>query len=105
MFHTAPTIYHHPSRKAYGIMKPGHIFTIEPMLNLGSEWRDVSWPDDWTVATVDGAPSAAAEETLLITETGVEILTARGGPRALDTTAAREAQLQARAARRESRSE
>lgn len=105
VFHTAPTVYHHPTRKAYGIMKPGHIFTIEPMLNLGSEWRDVSWPDDWTVATVDGAPSAAAEETLLITDTGVEILTARGGPRALDTTAAREAQLQARAARRESRSE
>jgi len=59
--------------------------SIEPMLNLGTEWRD-----RWTVATVDGAPSAAAEETLLITPTGVEILTAQGGARALDTTEARQ---------------
>lgn len=75
------------------------------MLNLGSEWRDVSWPDDWTVATVDGAPSAAAEETLLITDNGVEILTAKGGARRLDTSAAREEQLKAREARRTARSE
>jgi len=66
-------------------MQVGNIFTIEPMLNLGNEWRDVSWPDDWTVSTIDGANSAAAEETLLITETGVEILTAKGGSRVLDT--------------------
>lgn len=70
-------------------MQPGHIFTIEPMLNLGSEWRDLSWPDDWTITTVDGARSAAAEETLLITETGVEILTGKGGPRVIDTQEAR----------------
>ena len=59
------------------------------MLNLGTETGDVEWPDFWTVATVDGATSAAAEETLLITETGVEILTAQGGPRCLDTQEAR----------------
>lgn len=70
-------------------MQPGHIFTIEPMLNLGSEWRDLSWPDDWTITTVDGARSAAAEETLLITEAGVEILTGKGGPRVIDTQEAR----------------
>lgn len=64
--------------------------SIEPMLNLGTEWRDLEWPDRWTVATVDGAPSAAAEETLLITPTGVEILTAQGGARALDTTETRQ---------------
>ncbi|KAJ1027227.1 hypothetical protein NDA18_003238 [Ustilago nuda] len=85
-FHAAPTVYHHATKKSYGVMKPGHIFTIEPMLNLGTEWRDLSWPDDWTVATVDGARSAAAEETLLITDTGVEILTAKGGPTHIDTT-------------------
>lgn len=39
---------------------------------------------------MDGAPSAAAEETLLITPTGVEILTAQGGARTLDTTEARQ---------------
>ena len=67
--------------------------SIEPMLNLGTEWRDLEWPDRWTVATVDGAPSAAAEETLLITPSGVEILTAQGGARALDTTEARQPPL------------
>lgn len=59
------------------------------MVNLGKEWRSIEWPDGWTVASVNGALSAAAEETLLITETGVEILSAQGGPRRLDTTAAR----------------
>ncbi|GAC76785.1 mitochondrial/plastidial beta-ketoacyl-ACP reductase [Moesziomyces antarcticus T-34] len=105
-FHAAPTIYHHATKKSYGVMKPGHIFTIEPMLNLGSEWRDLSWPDDWTVATVDGARSAAAEETLLITETGVEILTAKGGPRHIDTTERRkqlEEQIRAREERKKRR--
>ena len=89
-FHGAPTIFHHRTKKAYGVMQPGHIFTIEPMLNLGDNWRDVSWPDDWTVATVDGAWSAAAEETLLITENGVEVLTAQGGPKKYDTTKRRQ---------------
>lgn len=105
-FHAAPTIFHHATKKAYGIMKPGHIFTIEPMLNLGSEWRDLSWPDDWTVTTVDGARSAAAEETLLITETGVEILTAKGGPKHIDTTERRaqlHEQIKAREARKNKR--
>ncbi|SPO23336.1 related to MAP1 - methionine aminopeptidase [Ustilago trichophora] len=105
-FHAAPTIYHHATKKSYGIMKPGHIFTIEPMLNLGTEWRDISWPDDWTVATVDGARSAAAEETLLITETGVEILTAKGGPRHIDTTERRkqlEEEIKAREERKKRR--
>ncbi|EST07771.2 Peptidase M24, structural domain protein [Kalmanozyma brasiliensis GHG001] len=105
-FHAAPTVYHHATKKSFGIMKPGHIFTIEPMLNLGSEWRDLSWPDDWTVATVDGARSAAAEETLLITETGVEILTAKGGPRHIDTTERRkelEEQIRTREERKKRR--
>ncbi|CAD6901733.1 unnamed protein product [Tilletia controversa] len=84
-FHGAPTVFHHKTKKAWGTMQPGHIFTIEPMVNLGSNWKDLSWPDDWTVSTVDGAHSAAAEETLLITEHGVEIMTAEGGPKVLDT--------------------
>ena len=76
------------------------------MLNLGTEWRDLSWPDDWTVATVDGARSAAAEETLLITETGVEILTAKGGPTHIDTTERRkqlEEEIKAREGRKKRR--
>ena len=56
-------------------------------------------PDNWTVTTTDGALSAAAEETLLITEDGVEILTAQGGSKRLDTTEARNRQMEARLAR------
>ena len=36
--------------KAVGIMKPGHCFTIEPMINEGG-WGDTLWPDDWTAVT------------------------------------------------------
>lgn len=57
-------------------MKPGHCFTIEPMISEGG-WRDVLWPDDWTAVTEDGKKSAQFEQTLLVTETGVEILTRR----------------------------
>ena len=73
------------------------------MVNMGVYGNEVYWPDDWTVTTTDGAPSAAAEETLLVTETGVEILTAQGGPRAIDTTDARERQLHVRRERRGSK--
>jgi methionyl aminopeptidase len=59
-----------------GVMKPGHVFTIEPMINEGL-WRDQLWPDEWTVTTIDGKRSAQFEHTLLVTETGVEILTKR----------------------------
>lgn len=59
-------------------MQPGHIFTIEPMINLGQH-RDVLWPDDWTAVTADGSRSAQFEHTMLVTESGVELLTARPG--------------------------
>ncbi|PWN38723.1 methionine aminopeptidase [Ceraceosorus guamensis] len=86
VFHGAPVVYHHITNKSYGIMQPGHIFTIEPMLNAGlNNHKTKDWPDDWTVTTKDGSRSAAAEETLLITDQGVEVLTAQGGPRSLDT--------------------
>lgn len=52
----------------------GHTFTIEPMINEGA-WMDSLWPDNWTAVTVDGKRSAQFEETLLVTETGVEVLT------------------------------
>ena len=57
-------------------MKPGHVFTIEPMINQGV-WKDQTWNDGWTSTTVDGQRSAQFEHTLLITEDGVDILTAR----------------------------
>lgn len=61
-------------------MQVGHIFTIEPMINLGN-YRDVLWPDDWTAVTIDGSRSAQFEHTMIVTETGVELLTARVGDR------------------------
>ena len=57
-------------------LKPGMVICIEPMLNLGS--ADVGILDDeWTIVTVDGMPSAHYEHTVLVTDTGYEILTPR----------------------------
>ncbi|KAI5826093.1 methionine aminopeptidase [Schizophyllum commune Tattone D] len=79
LFHGNPNIPHYAKNRAVGTMKPGMTFTIEPMINLGVYGKEVCWPDAWTVATADGKRSAQFEETLLITETGVEVLTA-GAP-------------------------
>lgn len=84
IFHCPPNIPHYAKNKAVGECKPGMTFTIEPMIALG-KYRDVTWPDNWTSTTIDGKKTAQFEHTLLVTETGVEILTARkadspGGP-------------------------
>lgn len=84
IFHCPPNIPHYAKNKAVGECKPGMTFTIEPMIALG-KYRDVTWPDNWTSTTIDGKLTAQFEHTLLVTETGVEILTARkadspGGP-------------------------
>eukprot|EP01132_Coremiostelium_polycephalum_P004277 gene4277-5351_t len=76
LFHCNPTVPHYSKNKAVGVMKAGHIFTIEPMINEGS-WRDEIWPDDWTAVTIDGKRSAQFEHTILITETGCELLSGR----------------------------
>ena len=76
IFHCAPSVPHYRNNKAVGFMKAGHVFTIEPMINAGN-WKDFTWRDNWTSSTVDGERSAQFEHTLLITETGCEVLTAR----------------------------
>lgn len=76
LFHTTPNVPHYAKNKAVGIMKPGHVFTVEPMINQGT-WRDSLWDDGWTAVTQDGKRSAQFEQTLLVTETGCEILTGR----------------------------
>ena len=63
---------HYKKNKAVGIMRPGHTFTVEPMINLGPSWADVTWPDNWTAVTKDGRRSAQFEHTFLVTDTGVE---------------------------------
>ncbi|WP_369796705.1 type I methionyl aminopeptidase [Cellulomonas sp. URHE0023] len=74
-FHTGLVIPHYDAAPGYDtLIEPGMVFTIEPMLNLGTpDW--VMWDDDWTVLTADGRRSAQFEHTLLVTETGAEILT------------------------------
>lgn len=79
LFHGPPNVPHYKKNKAVGIMKPGHVFTVEPMINLGSDGGDTIWPDNWTAVTLNGKPSAQFEHTFLITETGYEVLTARRG--------------------------
>jgi len=74
--HGSPNVPHYANSKAVGVMKPGMIFTIEPMINAG-KFNDKMWPDDWTAVTIDGKNSAQFEHTLLVTETGVEVLTKR----------------------------
>jgi methionyl aminopeptidase len=73
-FHSGLVIPHFDDPHYDTVMEPGMTFTIEPMLNLGThEWE--MWDDDWTVVTKDGRASAQFEHTLLVTETGAEILT------------------------------
>jgi len=74
-FHSGLVVPHYDAAPKYNtVIEPGMTFTIEPMLNLGTvEWD--MWDDDWTVVTKDHKRSAQFEHTLLITETGAEILT------------------------------
>lgn len=76
LFHCAPNIPHYSGNKAVGVMKEGHVFTIEPMINVGS-WKDRTWPDGWTAVTEDGKRSAQFEHTVVVTKDGVDILTKR----------------------------
>lgn len=74
-FHTGLIIPHYDSAPAYGdVMEPGMVFTIEPMLTIGSpDWEQ--WPDEWTVTTSDKSMTAQFEHTLVVTERGADILT------------------------------
>lgn len=73
-FHSGLVIPHFDDPTATTLMEPGMTFTIEPMLNLGThEWE--MWDDGWTVVTKDRRRSAQFEHTILVTDTGSEILT------------------------------
>lgn len=76
VFHTQPNVLHYRNKQRNGVMAPGHTFTIEPMICLGKAAPKL-WPDQWTSTTSDGLPTAQFEHTLLITEQGVEALTAK----------------------------
>ena len=75
-FHDEPKVPHYGERGKGVRLKPGMTFTIEPMVNLGT-WEIRMLDDEWTAVTADGKLSAQFEHTVLVTPTGVEILTAR----------------------------
>jgi methionyl aminopeptidase len=74
-FHSGLVVPHYDAAPNYGLLiEPGMTFTIEPMLNLGThEWE--MWDDGWTVVTKDRRRSAQFEHTLVVTDSGAEILT------------------------------
>ncbi|MFT4522315.1 MAG: methionyl aminopeptidase [Bacteroidia bacterium] len=74
-FHEDPEVSHTAQKNTGKRMRPGMIFTIEPMINTGKARAKVDKVDGWTARTIDGGLSAQYEHTILITETGCEALT------------------------------
>ena len=56
------------------LLVPGMVFTIEPMVNMGTDEVYTDGGDNWSVYTADGRPSAQWEIQVLVTETGYEVL-------------------------------
>lgn len=74
-FHEDPEVCHDTDKNSGPKMKAGMTFTIEPMINQGKARVKIDKKDGWTARTIDGKLSAQFEHTVLITETGVEVLT------------------------------
>ncbi|WP_026369894.1 type I methionyl aminopeptidase [Kallotenue papyrolyticum] len=72
--HEEPTVLHYGTRGSGMRLKPGMVFTIEPMINMGAPDTRLM-EDQWTVRTADGSLSAQYEHTVAITEDGPQILT------------------------------
>jgi methionyl aminopeptidase len=74
VFHEDPQVLHYGNPGTGMTLAPGMTFTVEPMINAGR--REVKLlPDNWTVVTRDHSLSAQWEHTVLVTDTGYEILT------------------------------
>lgn len=76
-FHEDPEVAHYGKKGTGMLLVPGMVFTIEPMINMGTYkvFIDADDPFGWEVITEDELPSAQWEHTLLMTENGVEVLT------------------------------
>jgi methionyl aminopeptidase len=74
IFHTAPQVPHFGTRGKGKRLRPGMVFTIEPMINEGS-YEALVLEDKWTAVTVDDSLSAQFEHTIAVTADGVEIMT------------------------------
>lgn len=74
-FHSGLIVPHYDAAPHYNtVMEVGMVFTVEPMLTLGTfEWE--KWDDDWTIVTADRGRSAQFEHTVVVTEDGARILT------------------------------
>ena len=78
--HEEPNILHYGKAGTGMELKPGMIFTIEPMINAGRSETKIL-PDGWTAVTKDHSLSAQWEHTILVTDTGYEVLTLRSEER------------------------
>lgn len=74
-FHEEPEVDHYDTRRKGMLLVPGMVFTIEPMINMGTYEVFIDEEDGWTVVTEDELPSAQWEHTFFMTEHGLEILT------------------------------
>ena len=74
VFHTAPQVPHYGKKGTGKKLRPGMVFTIEPMINIGT-WESELLDDGWTALTKDRQLSAQFEHTVTVTRDGVEILT------------------------------
>ena len=75
-FHEDPFVFHHYTPQNHILLKAGMIFTIEPMVNASKNWHVYLDADDgWTIRTDDDSLSAQFEHTILVTNSGAEILT------------------------------
>jgi methionyl aminopeptidase len=78
VFHEEPQVLHYGSPNTGDLLKTGMTFTIEPMINAGR--RDIKeMGDGWTIVTKDHSLSAQWEHTILVTDTGYEVLTLSAG--------------------------
>lgn len=75
-FHEEPQVLHYGRPGTGVVLQPGMTFTIEPMINAGKRFTKLL-PDQWTVVTKDHKLSAQWEHTILVTDTGFEVLTLR----------------------------
>ncbi|WP_430332028.1 type I methionyl aminopeptidase [Rhodococcus sp. ACT016] len=73
-FHNGLVILHYDQPNVDTVIEPGMVFTIEPMINLGTVDYDI-WEDGWTVVTKDRKWTAQFEHTIVVTDEGNEILT------------------------------
>ena len=95
-FHEEPQVLHYGRPGTLELLKPGMTFTIEPMINAGKrDIKDGPEKDGWSIVTRDHSLSAQWEHTILVTETGYEVLTLSAGSPAIPAFVAAHAQTPA----------